>query len=393
MKHSSKRRPTPKKLRAVQTSRHLRVVQHQHTGHLTHRRTTSYPTLVMIVLCVGVFLASWTRFVGADSFIYPGPVTNSYVVHASVPGPAPTIAPTIESPADGARFVDQPIELSGSCPTNSYVTVYRNGAFSGVALCEAGGTWHLQTALFAGVNRLQARVFSSTDVPGPLSGLVTVTYTPPLSPTPPTSTPAGGTSGNSYPNDSGPTSAGTSSPPVANHRSTTNASGPVVQGEPLIFKTSFVYEGHYVGTASSWQLAIEGGTAPYAISVDWGDGKHSLISRQQAGPFTMEHIYQKTGGYRGSYAPKFTASDAANNQTFLQLLAIVNNPPAGAGSGHKGIQATLIGGSSMSQDVSKLLKYIWPGYGMVVLMLASFWLGERREYRSLKPRLKKARHA
>jgi hypothetical protein len=236
-------------------------------------------------------------------------------------------------------------------------------------------------------------------VPGPLSAMIIVTYTSPTPPTPPSSDTTGGSS---------TVSGGT----AGNSPSTTNTSGPVVKGEPLIFKTTFDHEGHYVGAASDWQLDLEGGSAPYAISVDWGDGQHSLISRPQAGTFDVEHVYQKPGGYRGSYVTKFSASDANGSQTFLQLLAIVNNPPSkAAASGSKSgtsssgfsIQNLIPGlGTSTSGKggvtgatrtyVLALFKYIWPSYLFAVLLLVSFWLGERREYQYLKPRLKKRHH-
>lgn len=373
------RRAAPKKLRAVQTSQHWHVAHHRHTGHITHRRTTSYPALAMILLCVGVFLAGWTRFVTADSFIYPPPASGGYTVRASVPGPAPTIAATIDSPLDGTTVTAQPITVSGSCPLNTYETLYRNGAFSGVALCNASGQYELQTGLFPGVNQLRVRVFSSTDVPGPMSSTVSVTYKPSVPPKPPAT--------------GGESTAGSNS-------STTNTSGPEVQGQPLIFKTTFVYEGHYVGTTSTWELDIEGGNAPYAISVDWGDGQHSLVSRPRAGNFTLEHVYHKPGGYHGSYVTKFLASDADGSETLLQLMAIVNNPPDSAkGSSHSLVPGagSLGNGSGATHTfdtyILTLLKYIWPGYLVVVLMLVSFWLGERREFQHLKPRLKKVRHA
>ncbi len=372
MKQKS-RRGAPKKLRAVQTSRHWHVAQHKHTGHVTHRRTTSYPALMMIVLCVGVFLAGWTRFVVADPFVYPGPITNDYVVHASVPGPAPTVAATIDSPLDGAKFTELPITISGSCPLNTYVTLYRNGAFSGVALCQIDGTWQLQTGLFPGANQLQARVFSPTDVPGPISAITTVTYVPPL---PPPAT--GGSTGGS--------SSGSSQ---TNPRKVSGASpAAVAAGEPLIFKTNFTYEGHYTGQPSTWQLAIEGGTPPYAIAVDWGDGTTGLISRPRAGSFNFQHTYKKPGGYKGSYIVRFAATDSDGSQTFLQLMTIVNNPPGGPG-----VASQSGNGGGTPAYLVQLLKYIWPSYGIVVLMLASFWLGERREFHYLKPRLKKVRHA
>lgn len=300
----------------------------------------------------------------------PGPITNSYAVHASVPGPAPTIAPTIDSPVDGSKFTGQPITVRGTCPLDTYVTLYRNGAFSGVALCQADGTWQLETGLFPGVNQLQARAFSQTDQPGPVSGIVTVTYEPKQS--------GGNTPGMAPGKPAVPGQAGNGS----------TGSGTAELAEPLIFKTNYTYQGHYVGQASAWQLAIEGGMAPYAIAVDWGDGTRGLLSRPGAGSFAMEHIYKKPGAYKGSYVLKFSATDNNGEEAFLQLMTIVNNPPAGVAiAKHAG------GENATPSYLTPLLRYVWPGYGVCVLMLFSFWLGERHEFGQLKPRLKKVRHA
>lgn len=371
MKHRS-RRPAKKTLRVIQTSQHLHTVHRRHTGHVTPHRTTSYPVLAMLLLITGVFLVGWTRFVSANTVDLSG----DYTVTVSVPGPPPSQPATIDSPSDGATFTQVPITVSGSCPINTYETLYRNGAFSGVALCDPVGHYQLQTSLFPGANQLQVRDFSQTDVPGPLSNLVTVHYNPPQPVAPP--------------------STGSGSNP-----STTNSSGPAVYGEPLILKTKFTYEGHYTGSNTNWQLDIEGGTAPYAVSVDWGDGQHTLISRKAAGSFTVGHVYKHPGtGYRGSYVTKFSASDSQDEQTFLQLMAIVNNPPGAAvASGTSGHQTSgpLGSGETVRSYVLTLMKYIWPTYLIAVLLLVSFWLGEQREYQRLKsrlrPRLKRARHA
>lgn len=320
----------------------------------------------MILLCLGVFLVTWTQIVTADPIV----LSNSYTVNASVPGPPPTIAATIDTPADGAVFTEQPIDVGGTCPLNTYVTLYRNGSFSGVAICEANGTWGLQTGLFPGVNQLQARVFSQTDVPGPMSTTVTVTYKLPTPPVAPGGTPS-------------PTGGGASTP------SGTRGSAGTLQ-EPLIFKTTYNYQGHYTGQPSTWQLVLEGGVAPYAISVDWGDGERDLISQSKPGVFSAEHIYKKPGAYKGHYVIKFSASDAQGEKAFLQLLTIVNDRPA-TGAGTKPNLPPSFGPTP--GYFSGVMKYIWPGYIIILLMLTSFWLGERREYNILKPRLKRRRHA
>jgi hypothetical protein len=358
MKQTAKRRASAKNLRAIQTSRHLHVAHRRHTGHAIAKRHTSYPVLTMIVLCVGVFLASWTSFVSGD----PPPITNSYSVHASVPGPAPTIAATIDSPLDGARITDLPVPVSGSCPLNTYVSLYDNGAFSGVALCAADGTYQLISGLFIGSNKLQARVYSQTDVPGPLSNAVTVTYQP--------KTPVGQSS-NAASSSSGSSSINEILP-------------------PLSLKTTFSYQGVYTGQSNTWQVAIDGGQAPYAVSVDWGDGKIDLISRSTVGVLSLDHTYKKAGGYKGSYTIKISATDANGAKTYLQLLSIVNDPPVGAAN-----HFAPTGGSHgfSSSYTGQLMKYIWPGYGMVSLMLASFWLGERREIQLFKHHRRRTRHA
>ncbi|HVX23733.1 MAG TPA: hypothetical protein VG992_00055 [Candidatus Saccharimonadales bacterium] len=366
MKKSAKR-PAPKKLRAIQTSRHLRVVHHRHTGHVLPKRSTSYPTLAMIVLCTGVFLSSWTRWATADPTY--GPASDSYTVHVRVPGPPPTIAATIDTTNNQTVMPDLtvkalPLSLKGSCALNTYETLYRNSTFSGVAMCEPPGTYHLDTALFPGVNRLQVQTFSLTDVPGPLSDPINVTYTPPA---PPHHSGGGGSSGSS----GGGASSGGS--PVA---------------EPLLLKSTFKFQGYYIGQATPWTVAIEGGTAPYAVAVDWGDGGHALLSRAHAGSLTLDHIYHKHGGYKGTYPVAFSVSDAKGQTSSLQLLAIINNPPPGTG-----VIKTPTVGSTISGTpdwVRHMLTYIWPSYGLVVLMLTSFWLGERRELRLLKPQTKRS---
>ena len=363
MKTDTTRLHKPKQLRAIQTSRHFRLIHSRHTGHIRSHHTTSYPMLAMIVLCVGVFLSSWTRAVTADA---------SYNVHVRVAGPAPTVAATISSPSDGSRFSDVPVTVTGTCPTNTYVSLFRNNVFSGVSLCDGTGNWQVSTDLFVGVNQLIARDYNFTDIAGPDSSPITVNYQPPVVETPPTET---------------PTSTVSQSPSSASGVSGSSAN-------PLLLKTDFTFVGYYVDKPSSWEFGITGGTAPYAIEVEWGDGTRELVSRPKAGPVSLTHIYHKAGGYHGSYTVKISTTDAAGNQTFLQLLVIINDPPtknvAGSlqSSGGGGGIAALASGS-----LNRLIKYVWPSYGLVVLMLLSFWLGELREIKNLKPRPRKIRHA
>jgi hypothetical protein len=232
---------------------------------------------------------------------------------------------------------------------------------SGVALCSPTGTYSIQTDLFSGLNQIQVRDFSLTDVPGPVSNIINVTYEPPAQP---------------------------STPQTSN----SSATGAISKAgtAPLILKTNFVFQGYFRGESAPLDLSVEGGTPPYAIDVSWGDGQRSLASRAVAGEFTLEHKYQKAGGYKGSYPVIVTASDATGRQTYLQLLSIINDPPAAA-AGSTTTPPTISLLTGTPDWLRHVVRYIWPGYGILLLMLTSFWLGERRELHALRPGLRRTR--
>lgn len=336
----------------------LKLTRHPHTGHVIERRHTSYPVLFFMLLLIGVFMAGWTIRVSAGVS-----KSGSYDVHVRVPSPPPSLPAPITSPSGGVHFKAVPITVTGTCQTDTYVELFRNNVFSGVASCTADGTYSIQTDLFAGGNTLHTQDFSFTDTPGPLSDSVTVYYD---APTPPPGNEGGGKSGGSTGGTSGPSGGGSTGQPSVS---------------PLLLKAVFVYHGYYTGQPAARQLDIEGGTAPYALNIDWGDDTSSLLTRTKAGSFSLQHTYVRHGSYHGYFTVKVRASDAAGNQTYLQLLAIINDPPATAATAHPAPPA------GTANPFNQYLKYIWPTYGIALLMLASFWLGERQEYHHLHPYL------
>ena len=330
----------------------------------------------MIVLCVGVMLAGYTRLVTADSVYGSG--SGDYTVRTSVPGPPPILPATIEDPDEAAMFKSSPITVSGNCPTNTYVSLTRNGTFTGIGLCDAAGSYHISTDLYPGNNQLVATDYNFTDVAGPVSAPVTVNYQPPVV--------VVSTDGSNDSSAADITFMNTSS--VASNGQTT----PTTVIEPLILKTDFHFQGYYSGDATHWQFGIEGGDAPYAVSVEWGDGQHNLISLPDASGFTATHTYAKAGAYHGSYIIEVTATDANGHQTTLQSLAIINDRPAAAPT--TGSSSKPFGLSGLSSDsVQHVLRYAWPTYGVTVLMVSSFWLGERRELKAIKPLLHRSHRA
>ena len=132
-----------------------------------HKRVLLHPITFFGLLCFGVFLVGIT---------WHG-LALSYTVTATIPAPALTELVIITSPTADSTETTTPIIVSGTCPADSYVTLDRNGLFSGVDICNAN-TLRIVTDLFPGLNQLQAQDYNITDQAGPTSPVVDVTYSP-----------------------------------------------------------------------------------------------------------------------------------------------------------------------------------------------------------------------
>ena len=335
---------------------------HRHSGRLLAHHHTSYPVLAMILLLVGVLLNSTSHVAKAATISDSG----SYQVTAAYLGPPPSSAATIDAPIDGARITATPIRVSGSCPSDTYVTLTRNGVTSGSVLCSLANTYSLQTDLFSGANAMQAHVFSKFNVAGPASNSVTVTYNAPAA-----------------------VSNGSTAPSSASSSASSAASAGSGVGEPLLLKSNFQYIGHNLGQPVAYQYEIIGGTAPYAVTINWGDGTTKTLSLAASGPFSVNHTYEKTSQHQSSYTIVANASDVQGHQTIVQLLAIVNDRPTVPLASAIGSNS----GDNLFQQLRNILKYIWPTYGIAVLMIAAFWFGELRELKLLHVKPGRSHHA
>jgi len=139
-----------------------------------HKRVLLHPITAFLLLCVGVLVAGST-FRGQAA---------TYDVTAKVPAPALTSPAVITSPSDQAHLTASIVTVEGTCPSESYVNLYRDDAFSGSDVCS-GGYFHIQTSLSLGVNGLQTRVFNYTDDEGPGAALIHVYYDLPSEVVPP----------------------------------------------------------------------------------------------------------------------------------------------------------------------------------------------------------------
>jgi hypothetical protein len=295
-----------------------------------------WPAIVFALLCIGVLLLGWTFKTAAEDI-------NVTAKVSAAPLSAPAV---ITNPANGQHFSSVPVKVSGTCPDGSYVTISRNGVFSGSVVCNSQ-TFEITIDLFPGANELIAQDYNITDDPGPASPPITVYYDVPIASAPKKGQPNPA----AYP--------------------------------PFVLQTEFKLTGFEVGQAATWKLQVNGGVAPYSFNVDWGDGSKSNLSQSAAGEFEISHTYSKVGKNSGYYTIKVSATDSAGQKAFLQFFLLIKaaqGAPVGTGT----ITTTKPNNPFSGVSSETLLLLAWPAYGIVVLMAISYWLGEREEITMLR---------
>ena len=305
---------------------HLKLIHHRHSGKLRPHEHTSYLPLGALLLVVGLLLGVYTSYAAS-----PGPEAGSVGLSGVVPGKPPTVAPTIDTPKNGARFSITPVNVTGTCPKNTLVELFKNDIFAGSIPCSDAGTYAIDIDLLIGENILVARVYDDLNLAGPDSNKPTVFY-------------------DALPAQAGPL--------------TSLDFG----GAQLLLNTDAVFRGVFPNQEMSIPIDILGVTPPYAINVQWGDSSNKVVPRGNNQSFTVGHVYKRAGTYQVS----IQASDANGRVAFLTVAAIVNGQPGAVGTSSND-QPT------MSNTTMARLLALWPLYTSVVAIAISFWLGERRE--------------
>jgi hypothetical protein len=147
----------------------LKLIHHKHSGKLRPHEHTSYLPLGALLLVVGLLLGVYTSYAAS-----PGPQAGSIGLTGVVPGNPPTAAPTIDTPKDGTHFSTTPVTVSGTCPKNTLVEVFKNNIFAGSIPCTDAGKYSLDIDLLIGANVLFARVYDDLNQAGPDSNKPTV---------------------------------------------------------------------------------------------------------------------------------------------------------------------------------------------------------------------------
>jgi hypothetical protein len=289
------------------------------------------------MLC-GLALTTITQ---ATVAAHPPPAVGTVGLKGVVPGKPPGTAAVITSPKPGARFSAIPIPVSGTCPINTIVELFKNGVFAGSDYCKDDGTFIIQADLIEGQNDLVARVYDALDQAGPDSNSVTIFYDAPVNTAALFSVP----SANALPDN-------------------------YVQ---FLLRTNAIYRGSFSGDTVHVVVDIIGGALPYALILDWGDGKTDLISRPTSESFTADDVYAKSGVYKLI----MKGTDAKSKNAYLQTTIIVN--------GQSDVAAGTSPTSGTPASKSNLL-LAWPMWILLVLTVVSFWLGERHEKNVLRRR-------
>lgn len=253
---------------------------------------------------------------------------GSVGLEGRINSPPPTQAASITFPLNGASFTTLPVTVTGICPKGTIVKIFKNNVFGGSGDCP-NGSFSIQIDLFSGRNELVARVYDTLDQQGPDSNIVVVNF--PLS----------------------------------------EFSG----SNRISLTSSFAKKGANPSETLLWPLSLSGGEGPYAITVDWGDGKTSdIISQQFAGVFNIKHVYDTAG----TYTVIVRASDKNGDLAFLQLIGVANGP---LGQDDK---------NGKDASVITKTKILWlPAVIAIPLIILAFIFGRRHELQVLRKQLER----
>ena len=159
---------------------------------------------------------------------------------------------------------------------------------------------------------------------------------------------------------------------------------------PFTLTTKYNYNVHLIGENVPVTLIMSGGTSPYAITINWGDGTTSTILRASTSASNIEHTYKWINATVGSYTVKIQATDAAGHVAATQVPTTLRNPryhgPASTIANNAGLTGLLTA-------IRAWLWLLWPAYIIIILMLISFWLGERKQLDEDRAEVKKMRKA
>lgn len=259
------------------------------------------------------------------------PQSGATGLTGKISAPAPTTGATISIPRDGQNFSNSLLTVSGICPKGLLVKLFKNNVFAGSVECT-NGSFSMQVDIFNGQNQLLARVYDALDQAGPDSNVVNVTLSSSIS----------------------------------------------AQVSRVGLTSNYAKRGANPGQVLTWPIILSGGDGPYAVSVDWGDGKAAdLKSVAFAGSFDINHTYDNPGVYNIIVK----ATDKSGSVAFLQLVGVGNGPlsqDTGQSANNSGTTASVI----------TKTKILWePAAVILPFVVFTFWLGKKHELKTIRRKI------
>lgn len=336
------------------------ISPHPHTGRSLHRRHTSHGALFLVLVLTGILLFNnlgTLRAFGLQS-------SGSTTVTVNVSGDPPTIGADITFPTTNTTTKSEQIQVTGTCPSDLLVATYNNGIFAGSSVCAQDGTYATVIQLIVGINILQSQDYDGLNQPGPTTAQVVITREAVPVPVIPTSNPdipVIATTPTDIQSDPQPPTVTPVAPqPTVNPCFDTSKTDELDPDNPTII-ANCIKRSIFTGDTISLPIRIVGGTAPYALSIDWGDGITELKTVLDNEYHTYQHSYSRAGIINVS----LKTTDAKGITSFLQTVVQVNGTtPAGAPS-------SIVAG----------LGSIWteapvPLYVAAVTLVLGFWVGD-----------------
>jgi len=251
------------------------------------------------------------------------PQTGALGLEATIPSQPPSQAATIAIPSSGQSFTTLPITLSGLCPNGLLIKAFSNNVFIGSTQCT-NNSYKLKADLFNGSNNLYVQDFDNLGQGGPLSNKVSVTY--------------------------------------ANAQNVSALS-------QVTITSSYGELGANPGQQLVWPVVVGGGTPPYAISTDWGDGQSATLqSSAFSGVINLAHVYNQAG----IYTVTVTVTDSKGSLAFLQLVGIANGQITAVNTTKPSSTAN----SNKNNSSSSFVPW-WVLLIVLIALLPAFWLGSR----------------
>lgn len=256
---------------------------------------------------------------------------DTYTVTATVPAPMPAGVPEITSPTDGMTISGDSVNVSGTCPVITpaiIVAIYRDSTLIGSTECRADGAFFVAVPLAYGANVLTATVVTITGGIGGTSAPVTVTHPQPVI----------------------PTIGGQSVGQLADMALPIHITSP----------DKFVLLGP--DGSAAWHGSISGGTPPYAVSIEWGDGetdKHTITDH-------AERLYTHRYGTLHPYSITVRVTDARDGTSTFRTVAVTLALHA--------LQGVKDSGSGQLPPLMVFIdKYMWQIYIVTLSGLIFLW--------------------